>query len=64
MPSIRFAEINSRRQPTHMYLFTFRSTSAYRKFDSCHGMELPFVFGVIDDLDAIVFTGRDPHREL
>jgi len=26
-------------------------------------MELPFVFGVIDDLDVIVFTGRDPRRE-
>ena len=26
-------------------------------------MELPFVFGVIDDLDVIVFTGRDTHRE-
>ena len=23
----------------------------------------PFVFGVIDDLDAIMFTGRDPRRE-
>jgi para-nitrobenzyl esterase len=26
-------------------------------------MELPFVFGTIDDLDVIVFTGRDSHRE-
>jgi len=26
-------------------------------------MELPFVFGVIDELDAIAVTGRDPHRE-
>jgi len=25
-------------------------------------MEVPFVFGVIDDLDVIVFTGRDPSR--
>jgi para-nitrobenzyl esterase len=63
MPSIRFAEINSRRKPTYMYLFTYRSTSAYKKFDSCHGMELPFVFGVIDDLDVIPFTGRDPRRK-
>jgi para-nitrobenzyl esterase len=63
MPSIRFAEANSRLQPTYMYRFTYRSTSAYKQFDSCHGMELPFVFGVIDHLDAIVFTGRDPRRE-
>jgi para-nitrobenzyl esterase len=63
LPSIRFAEANSRRQPTYMYLFTYRSTSTYKNYGSCHGMELPFVFGAIDDLDVIVFTGRDAHRE-
>jgi len=63
MPSIRLAESNSRWQPTYMYLFTYRSTSWYKKFDSAHGMEVPFVFGVIDDLDVIVFTGRDPSRQ-
>jgi para-nitrobenzyl esterase len=47
-----------------MYLFTYRSTSGYKKFDSAHGMEIPFVFGVIDDLDTIVFTGRDPYRHV
>jgi para-nitrobenzyl esterase len=63
MPAIRFAEANSQRQPTYMYLFTYRSTSTYKNYGSCHGMEMPFVFGVIDDLDVIVFTGRDAHRE-
>jgi para-nitrobenzyl esterase len=63
LPEIRFAEANSHRQPTYMYLFTYRSTSTYKNYGSCHGMELPFVFGVIDDLDVIVFTGRDTHRE-
>jgi para-nitrobenzyl esterase len=63
LPEIRFAEANSQRQPTYMYLFTYRSTSTYKNYGSCHGMELPFVFGVIDDLDVIVFTGRDTHRE-
>ena len=64
MPSIRLAEVNSPRQPTYMYLFTYRSTSTYKKFGSAHGMEIPFVFGVIDALDAIVFTGRGPQREV
>src|SRR5579872_123259 len=63
LPAIRFAEANSQRQPTYMYLFTYRSTSTYKNYGSCHGMEIPFVFGVIDDLDVIVFTGRDTHRE-
>jgi para-nitrobenzyl esterase len=26
-------------------------------------MELPFVFGLVNQLDAIAFIGRDPHRE-
>ncbi len=63
LPSIRLAEANSRVAPTYMYQFTYRSTSFYKNFGSCHGMELPFVFGVTDQLDAIVFTGRDPRRE-
>jgi para-nitrobenzyl esterase len=63
MPSIRFAEANGRQQPTYMYLFTYRSTSTYKAYGSAHCMELPFVFGVMDDQDVIAFTGRDPHRE-
>jgi para-nitrobenzyl esterase len=63
MTSIRMAEALSRFQPTYMYLFTYRSTSTMARYDSCHSMELPFVFGVIDELDAIAVTGRDPHRE-
>ncbi len=63
IPSIRLAEANSRRQPTFMYLFTYRSTSTYKKYYSAHCMELPFVFGVMDTQDVIAFTGREPHRE-
>jgi len=63
LPAIRFAEANSHRQPTYMYLFTYRSTSTYKNYGSCHVMEIPFVFGVIDYPDVIVFTGRDSHRE-
>jgi para-nitrobenzyl esterase len=63
MTSIRMAEAISDRQPTYMYLFTYRSTSPVTNFDSAHSMELPFVFGVIDELDAIAFTGRDSHRQ-
>jgi para-nitrobenzyl esterase len=63
MTSIRMAEALSRLQPTYNYLFTYRSTSPVIKYGSAHSMELPFVFGVIDDLDAIAFTGRDAERE-
>ena len=63
MTSIRMAEAISDRQPTYMYLFTYRSTSPLARYDSAHSMELPFVFGLIDELDSIDFIGREPHRE-
>jgi para-nitrobenzyl esterase len=63
MPSIRMAEAISVAQPTYMYLFGYRSSSPVTNYGSAHSMELPFVFGVIDQLDAIAFTGRDPRRE-
>jgi len=63
MPAIRLAEMVSRHQPTYMYLFTYRSNSSYKRFDSAHGMEVPFIFGTADNLDAIVFTGRNPAKD-
>jgi para-nitrobenzyl esterase len=62
MTSIRMAEALGAIQPTYMYLFTYRSTSPVTKYDSAHSMDVPFVFGGIDDLDVIAFTGRDPRR--
>jgi para-nitrobenzyl esterase len=63
MTSIRMAEVISATQPTYMYLFTYRSSSPIEKYESAHSMELLFVFGVTDQLDAIAFTGRDAHRQ-
>ena len=63
MTSIRMAEALSERQPTYMYLFTYRSTSSAARYESAHAMELPFVFGLIDELDSIDFIGRGPNRE-
>jgi para-nitrobenzyl esterase len=49
MPSIRLAELNSARQPTYLYLFTYRSLTKGRtglEYGSMHGLELAFVFHV------------------
>jgi para-nitrobenzyl esterase len=49
MPSIRLAEVNSTRQPTFMYLFTYRSLTkgpTGLEYGSMHGLELAFVFHV------------------
>ncbi len=62
MMAIRTAEALCERQPVYMYLFTYRSTARHANYGAAHAMELPFVFGGIDALDAIAFTGRAPSR--
>jgi len=59
IPSIRLAEVNSRRQSTFMYLFAYRSTTkgpTGLEYGSAHSMELPFVFGV-NYPDVFTVTG-------
>jgi para-nitrobenzyl esterase len=49
MPSIRLAELNADRQPTFVYLFTYRSLTkgpTGLEYGSMHGLELAFVFRV------------------
>jgi para-nitrobenzyl esterase len=49
MPSIRLAELNADRQPTFVYLFTYRSLTkgpTGLEYGSMHGLELAFVFHV------------------
>ena len=62
MTSIRMAEAICDHQPTYMYLFTYRSTSPVARYESAHSMEVPFVFGLIDELDSIDLIGRGPGR--
>jgi para-nitrobenzyl esterase len=62
MTSIRMAEAICDLQPTYMYLFTYRSTSPLARYESAHSMEVPFVFGLIDELEWIDFIGRGPRR--
>jgi para-nitrobenzyl esterase len=49
MPSIRLAELNSTREPTYMYLFTYRSLTrgpTGLEYGAMHGLEVAFVFHV------------------
>jgi para-nitrobenzyl esterase len=63
IPSIRIAEHLGATQDVWMYLFTYRSTAAHRNYQSAHAMELPFLFGTLEDRGAVSFTGRTPGRE-
>jgi para-nitrobenzyl esterase len=63
IPGIRLAEVNSKRQPTFMYLLMYRSQTRGQtglEYGSAHSMELPFVFGV-EYPDVFVVTG--PKKE-
>ncbi len=63
LPSIRLAETLHGHQPVWMYLFTYRSTSPIARYDASHAMELPFLFGALEDPGAVAFTGRVAGRE-
>ena len=63
IPSIRLAEVNSKRQPTFMYMLMYRSKTRGQtglEYGSAHSMDLPFVFGV-EYPDVLVVTG--PKKE-
>jgi para-nitrobenzyl esterase len=61
LPSIRLAEINAQRQPTYMYLFTYRSLTRGRsglEYGAMHGLEVAFVFQV-DTTQAYTYVGPE-----
>ena len=59
VPSMRFAEAYRRQQPaTHQYLFTYESPAMRGALRSCHGLELPFVFGTLDAPGQDKFAGQ------
>jgi para-nitrobenzyl esterase len=60
VPTIRVAEAreaNSAR--THLYEFAWPSPACDGRVGACHGLELPFVFGTLDDPEAKVLVGED-----
>ena len=57
-PSLRLAAAHgSRGNPTYVYLFEWESPAFGGILGSCHGLELPFVFGAIDLPAVQFFTG-------
>jgi carboxylesterase type B len=63
IPAIRHAEAQAASGlPAWMYWFTFATPAFGGVFGSCHGLEIPFVFDVIDRPGVEMFTGSDPAR--
>ena len=62
VPSLRATEAQVGRCPaTYSYLFTWPSPSP--GIGSCHGLELPFVFGTLASKGADAFAGSGPAAE-
>jgi para-nitrobenzyl esterase len=62
LPSLRATEAQAARAAaTFSYLFTWPSPAP--GIGSCHGLELPFVFGTLDSTGADAFAGSGPSAE-
>ena len=47
-------------EQTFSYLFTWESPFLNGMFGSCHGLDIPFVFGTVHDASVQAFTGGGP----
>jgi para-nitrobenzyl esterase len=62
IPSLRALDAQAARSAeTFAYLFTWPSPAP--GIGSCHGLELPFVFGTLDSKGADAFAGSGPSAE-
>jgi len=59
-PSIRVAEAQSKQNNnTYMYLFTYRTPVLGGNHGATHALEIPFVFGTLDNTEFGVYPKRD-----
>ncbi|MDX2038326.1 MAG: carboxylesterase/lipase family protein [Isosphaeraceae bacterium] len=64
MPAIRLAEAQSEHRPhdTRMYLFTWSTPVSRGRLGSPHAVDVPFVFGNLDQEGVERFTGKGADR--
>jgi para-nitrobenzyl esterase len=61
VPATRLAELQTAHQPAvWKYLFTWKSPALGGMLGSCHALEIPFVFGCVDDRLVQRFVGDHP----
>jgi para-nitrobenzyl esterase len=64
IPAIRLAEAEvGAGRPVHMYLFAWETPAFGGLLRSCHALELPFVWDVLDQAGVNVLTGEGPERQ-
>jgi para-nitrobenzyl esterase len=59
-PAMRLAELQAARQPAvYTYLFTWQSPYGGGSLGACHALDIPFVFGTLDDPHMVPFAGTN-----
>lgn len=64
IPAIRLAEAQQRHGRTYVYSFAWRSPALDGRMGAGHGVEIPFVFGTLDEPTVRHSVGDDPPRDL
>lgn len=63
-PSLRLAATHARHQPgIYVYLFTWETPAFGGRLGSCHGLDIPFVFGTVRHRAVAQFSGGGPEAE-
>jgi para-nitrobenzyl esterase len=64
IPAVRLTAAKAAHEPAYCYLFTHASPARGGTLGSCHALEIPFVFGSIDQpgTDRFVGSGHDVQR--
>jgi para-nitrobenzyl esterase len=57
VPAMRFAELQAGQAPSYAYLFTWQSPIMGGVFGSIHGIDLPFMWGLHNDLGLVSLVG-------
>ena len=62
--TLQILEAQSIHQPnTYNYLFTWETPIYNGKFGACHALELPFIFGTLEESTMKAFIGNAPNTE-
>jgi para-nitrobenzyl esterase len=61
-PAARLAEVQSAHAPTYVYLFAWATPMMGGRMGACHGLEIPFVFNLVDR-ESMLIPPRTPEME-
>lgn len=63
--ALRLAEAQVKHQPNvFSYLFTYRTPALGGKLGACHGLEIPFVFGMLPDSERKIYPARSKETDI